>query len=56
MNRHYLLLARHEASETGGWVKIVIWFKLSHVPWGGVGGNLWPQLGEHIIINFTLLI
>ena len=31
MNRHNFLHAIHAANEYGGWVKIVIWFRLAAV-------------------------
>ena len=35
-NRHNLLFARHVPNEYGGWIKIVIQFRLS--PWPQAGG------------------
>ena len=30
VNRHNILITWHAANEYGGWVKVVIWFRLSH--------------------------
>ena len=32
VSNHNLRLARHAVNEYGGWVNVVIWFRLSHKP------------------------